>query len=344
MASRADLRPGARTLRIENAGGASATFTTFGARLMELRVPDRDGVLDDVVLGFDDVEDYREHVGLYFGATIGRVAGRIADGAFVQDGRRYQLARNEGDVHLHGGLERSFDKVDWSEERLHGPHGVGVAFEYLSADGEEGYPGELRARSEYWLSDDNELRTVLRAVGDATTPVNLTNHSYWNLAGAGPTPIVDHELMIAAEHLVVMDDALVPTGALDPVAGTAADFRRPRRIGERLPEDTGEPWPGFDSAYALDEHGPDDVVVSLWDPASGRAMDIRTTEPSIQMYTANRVPEIAGRNGRRYRPGNAICLEPQRMPDAVNRPEFDSITVPVGHEYLHVSRYAFHVR
>ena len=333
------------TLRISNARGLSATFSAFGARLVELRVPDRDGSLDNVVLGFDDDKGYRDNVDLFFGATIGRVAGRIAGGSFELDGRRHQLACNEGQTHLHGGPERSFDRVDWSAERVITEHGAGVTFEYVSPDMEEGYPGTLRAQAEYSLSEADELWTVFRAVSDAPTPVNMTSHAYWNLNGAGPGSILDHELTLAASQIVAMGDDLVPTGALDPVAGTIRDFRRGRPIGERLPEDGSEPWPGFDNAFVLDERDPDaDVAVSLWDPVSGRAMDIFTGEPSIQMYTANRVPEITGRDGRAYRPGNAICLEPQRMPDAVNRPEFGSIVVPAGEEYVHVSCYRFSVR
>ena len=345
MTSTAESTEQEQTLRVTNAQGASATFSAFGARLVELRVPDRAGSLDNVVLGFDDDAEYRGRPDLYFGATIGRVAGRIAGGTFTHDGRTYELARNEGDTHLHGGSTRSFDRVDWAAQPVVTEHGPGIAFEYVSRAGEEGYPGTLKVWAEYSLSDDNELWTVFRAVPDAPTPVNITNHAYWNLNGAGSESILDHELMIAGAHIVAMGDDLVPTGALERVAGTVRDFRDGRRLGERLPEDSDEPWPGFDNAFVLDPRDADaDVAVSLWDPASGRAMDIFTTEPSIQMYTANRVPRITGRDGKAYGPGNAICLEPQRMPDAVNRPEFDSIIVDPGEEYVHVSRYRFSVR
>lgn len=336
MASRADT-----LLRVESATGASATFSAFGARLVELRVPDRDGRLDNVVLGFDDERRYREHVDLYFGATIGRVCGRIAGARFQLEGREVRLTPNEGTTHLHGGPERAFDRVDWAAEPFASEHGRGVAFTYVSPDGEEGYPGELRARAEYLLSDDHELRTVFRAIADVATPVNMTNHAYWNLAGAGRATILDHELAIDASSIVALDDDLVPTGGLQPVDATALDFRRPRRLGAQLP-DTDEPWPGFDAAYVLDATA--EVAVTLRDPRSGRVMEIRTSEPSIQMYTANRVPRMTGRDGRPYGPGGAICLEPQRMPDAVNRPEFDSIVVPAGQEYRHVSTYRFTVR
>ena len=331
-------------LKISNSHGASAMLSPFGARLVELRLPDREGRIDNVVLGFDDVAAYRRHVDLYFGATIGRVAGRIAAGTFSVGDRVYRLARNEGTTHLHGGAQRSFDRVEWTAERVSTEHGEGVRFGYLSPDAEEGYPGSLRATAEYSLSERNELWTVLRATADAPTPVNMTNHAYWNLGGAGPESILDHELMIAAERIVALDDALVPTGELSPVAASALDFRRPRRLGERLP-DGGEPWPGFDAAYVLDERDTErDVAVALRDPRSGRTMEVVTSEPSIQMYTANRLPEITGRDGRRYRAGNSICLEPQRMPDAVNRPEFPSIILELGREYVHSTCYRFSIR
>lgn len=332
------------TLELVNARGASARLSPFGARLVELRVPDREGATGNVVLGFDTTEEYRRNVDLYFGATIGRVAGRISGAAFSLDGQRYTLVPNEGSNQVHGGAARALDRVDWSAERVDTDRGPGVAFTYTSLDGEEGYPGTLTVRSEYGLSEDNELWTVLTAVSDAPTPVNLTTHAYWNLGGAGPGSILDHELTIRAQRVVALDAALLPDGTFDPVAGTALDFRSPRRLGERLPE-TEEPWPGFDAAFVLDAHDAEaDVVVSLYDQASGRAMNILTTEPSIQMYTANRMPEITGRDGLAYRPGNAICLEPQRFPDAVNRPEFPSVVVTPGEEYRHVSRYRFSVR
>lgn len=332
-------------LRIVNAHGASAVFSPFGARLIELRVPDRQGELDNVLLGFDEESDYRSHVDLYFGATIGRVAGRISNARFELDGRAYQLAANEGRSALHGGPQRAFDRVEWKAEFVQGEHGAGIRFRYLSPDGEEGYPGNLRVEAEYALSDDNELWTTFTAVPDAPTPVNLTSHAYWNLAGAGADSILDHELMIAAGEIVALDEELVPTGGFAPVSGTPHDFRRPRPIGPSLPVNGTEPWPGFDSAYALDERDPDaDPAVSLFDPSSGRLLEILTAEPSIQMYTANRLPRMTGRHGRSYGPGNSICLEPQRFPDAVNRPEFPSIVVAPGEDYVHVSRYRFSVR
>ena len=329
---------------VSNSNGMSMTLSAFGARLIELMVPDRSGDLGNVILGFDDLDAYRNNTGLYFGATVGRVAGRISGGKFSLEGQQYELSTNEGANHLHGGSTRSFDRVVWSGQNTTTERGRAVVFEYDSPHMEEGYPGRLSVRAEYALSDDDELWTVLTATTDALTPVNLTNHAYWSLRGGKPGSIVQHELMIAADHVVATDEDLVPSGGVNPVTNTARDFRRPRIIGDRLPEDSREPWPGFDNAYVLVDHLESDVVATLWDPQSGRAMEIRTSEPSLQVYTANRLPELTGRRGQRYGPGSAICLEPQRMPDAVNRSEFAPITLAPGDEYRHVSRYRFSVR
>jgi aldose 1-epimerase len=334
----------ATELGVSNGHGLSMVLSAFGARIVELRAPDRHGDIDNVALGFDDLDGYRRHADLYFGATIGRVANRISGASFQLDGHRYRLAANEGRNHLHGG-ERGFDQVLWSAERTVTPHGPGVVFEYVSPHLEEGYPGNLTVRAEYSLSERNELWTVYTAVSDAATPVSMTNHTYWNLAGAGSGSVVGHELRVTAHHVVATDDDLIPTGALDPVAGTALDFRQSRPIGERRPESGSQPWPGLDHAFILDQSdGPLEVKGSLWDPRSGRAMDLLTYEPSLQVYTANRLPALTGRDGKRYGVGHSVCLEPQRIPDSVNRPEFPAITLPAGQEYRHVSCYRFSVR
>jgi aldose 1-epimerase len=332
-------------LRVSNGHGLSMVLNPFGARIVELRVPDRDGNVDNVVLGFDDLGSYRRHVNLYLGATIGRVANRISGASFQQDGCRYRLASNEGPNHLHGGADRSLDRVIWSAENIVSEYGPGIAFEYLSPHLEEGYPGNLKVRAEYSLSERNELWTAFTAVSDASTPVNLTNHAYWNLGGAGSGSILDHELAIAADHVLATTDDLVPTGVLEAVAGTALDFRRARPIGERLPEAGSQPWPGIDHAFVLNPKPSGfGAVASLRDPASGRTMEILTSEPSFQVYTANRLPAVNGRDGRVYGGGTAICLEPQRLPDSVNRPEFPSVTLTAGQEYRHVTCYRFLLR
>ncbi|MCW2794200.1 MAG: Aldose 1-epimerase [Nocardioides sp.] len=326
-------------------GGLSMTLSPFGARLVELQVPDADSRLDSVVLGFDDVEAYARHCNAYLGATIGRVAGRIGGGRFSLAGTEHALVRNEDGNHLHGGATRSFDRVDWAVEELSDDDlsvvaGRGVAFTYRSPHLEEGYPGTLDARAAYVLSGERELWTILTATCDRPCPVNLTHHSYWNLAG-GEVEILGHELMVAASQVLDTAGERIPTGGLVPVEGTPLDFRRPRPIGAWLPTH-GEPWPGIDHTYVLDDaDGPLSLAATLLDPESGRTMEIRTSEPSLQVYTANRLTAVVGRGRRRYAAGHGICLEPQRYPDAVNRSEFPSVVLEPGGTYRHVTCYRF---
>lgn len=331
-------------ITVTNGHGASMTVSSFGARLVELQVPDRSGRAGNVVLGFDALESYKLHTNLYLGATIGRVAGRIAGGRFASRGLDFRLDRNEGDNHLHGGGSRGFDRVDWAAAKTETSHGTGVTFEYLSPHMEEGYPGNLHARAEYILSDKNELWTVFHAVSDQATPVNLTNHSYWNLAG-GSKAVTGHHLMIAAQKVLRTGPGLIPTGASQPVEGTALDYRRQRRIGDLLPENGSEPWPGLDHTYVLDsgDESPK-LAAGLYDPESGRHMELLTTEPTLQVYSANRLPNLTGRNGIPFSAGHAICLEPQRVPDSAALPGFPSIVLSPGQEYRHTSCFRFSVR
>jgi aldose 1-epimerase len=330
---------------VSNGQGLSMTVSSFGARLLELQVPDKGGDCKNVVLGFDEVESYKRHINLYLGATIGRVAGRIAHGRFASGGLDLQLDRNEGNNHLHGGGSRSFDRVDWSVTTTSFSRGHGIGFEYISPHLEEGYPGNLRARADYILSSENELWTIFRAVSDHATPVNLTNHSYWNLAGVGAT-VTGHHLMIAAQEVLGTGPDLILTGARDSVTGTPLDYRRQRRIGDLLPENGSEPWPGIDHTYLLDNHSADSLklAAALHDPASGRHMELLTTEPALQVYTANRLPELTGRNGIPFAAGHAICLEPQHVPDSPALAGFPSIVLAPGQEYRHTSCYRFTVR
>lgn len=336
---------GADEFMVSNGQGLSMTVSSFGARLVELRVPDKGGDAGNVVLGFDALESYKRHTNLYLGATIGRVAGRIAGGRFASRGLDLQLLRNEGANHLHGGGSRGFDRVDWSVARSESSRGNGITFEYVSPHLEEGYPGNLHARAEYILSDENELWTVFRAVSDQATPVNLTNHSYWNLAG-GSTPVIGHDLTIAAQQVLETGPDLIPTGACKSVAGTPLDYRRPRRIGDRLPGNEGEPWPGLDHTYLLDDHADGNLklAATLHDPESGRHMELLTTEPTLQVYSANRLPNLTGRNGIPFAAGHALCLEPQHVPDSPALPGFPSIVLSPGQEYRHTSCYRFSTR
>lgn len=326
---------------VSNGRGLVMTVSSFGARLVELQVPDRNGTPDNVVLGLDTLESYKRHTDLYLGATIGRVAGRISRGRFVSSNLDFQLDRNEGSNHLHGGSSRSFDRVDWSVTESESDGGKGIVFEYVSPHLEEGYPGNLYARVEYLLTDTNELWTVFTAACDQSTPVNLTNHSYWNLAG-GNVPVTNHHLMIAAQNVLRTGPDLIPTGALQPVAGTALDYRLRRPIADLLPAEGGEPWPGLDHTYVLDARdGSHQLAATLYDPASGRTMELLTAEPSLQVYSANRLPRIAGRNGSIFAAGHALCLEPQHIPDSPALPEFPSIVLSAGRQYRHSSCYRF---
>lgn len=326
---------------VSNGHGLVMTVSSFGARLVELQVPDKGGTPENVVLGLDRMESYKLHTDLYLGATIGRVAGRIAGGRFVSSDLDIQLDQNEGSNHLHGGRSRSFDRVNWSVSESESDGGKSIVFEYASPHLEEGYPGNLYARAEYLLTDTNELWTVFTAECDRATPVNFTNHSYWNLAG-GNVPVTNHHLMIAAQDVLGTGPDLIPTGSLQPVANTALDYRRRRRIADLLPAEGGEPWPGLDHTYVLDtridSHQPAAV---LHDPASGRTMELLTSEPSLQVYSANRLPMLTGRNGATFAAGHALCLEPQHIPDSPALPQFPSIVLSAGRQYRHSSCYRF---
>jgi aldose 1-epimerase len=328
-------------IRVSN-GSLSMVLSPFGARLVELQVPDREGRPDNVVLGFDDVAAYRANRDTYFGATVGRVANRISGAAFSLDGQRYDLAANNGRNHLHGGPDRALDRVEWDVEERESEHGPGAAFTYESPHLEEGYPGNLRVRAEYALSDAGELRLELTARTDAPTPVSLTNHTYWNLAGAGSRTVLDHGLRLAAEHVLVVDAELLPTGERQAVAGTALDFRQLRTIGEGLPLPGHGPGAGLDTPYVLDPaRPPGAAAATLSHPGTGRVMDVVTSEPSFQVYSAGLLETVTGRGGKTYVVGSGLCLEPQRLPDAVNRPEFPSVVLRPEDEYRQVTVYRF---
>lgn len=324
-------------------GGLVARVTNHGATLVELHAPDRHGVDADVVCGFGSVEGYLSDANPYFGATVGRVANRIAHGRFTIDGTEYVLATNEPPHHLHGGERRSFDKVLWEIIEVEDDR---ATFRYVSPAGEEGYPGTVEALATYRL-EDAELLIEYRATTDATTPINMTNHAYFNLAGAGRGDILDHELTIAAEATSEVDDDLIPSGADAPVVGTALDFRTPRRVGERIAELRGVPGVlGYDHNFVLgDATGEVRRAAVLHDPRSGRVMELATNQPCVQFYSGNRLEDpIAGKQGQVYGLHGALCLEPQFHPDAVNQPRFPSTLLEPGAIYEHRSHYRFSAR
>jgi aldose 1-epimerase len=323
---------------LTNAKGVVAKLITYGALMTELHIPDRTGKAVDVVLGFDNLEGYlKGHP--YFGATIGRVANRIAKGKFTLDGRTYTLATNNGPNHLHGGL-RGFDKVIWKAEQVPAKEGVAVKFSYVSPDGEEGYPGTLCATVVYTLTHNNELRLDYTATTDKATPVNLTNHSYWNLAGEGD--ILGHEVMLAADYYTPVDDALIPTGELRAVAISPMAFTKPMAIGSRIRELTNNPQ-GYDHNYVLNSLGRGLALAArVRDPKSGMVMEIHTTEPGIQFYTGNFLDgTLTGKRGIVYHKHHGFCLETDHFPDAVNQPHFPSAILRPGQTYTQTTIHKF---
>jgi len=323
-----------------NAHGLSAKWISRGATLAELHVPDRDGNLADVVLGFDDEAGYQSGDNQHFGCTTGRCANRIRDGRFTLDGVEYQLAQNLGTNHLHGGSERSLDKVEWSGESL--GEGAGVKFTYASPDGEESYPGTLDLTVTYRLTEQNGVRIDYEATTDRPTIVNLTNHSYFNLAGHGAGSILDHELWLDAERYTLSDETLLPTGELAEVASTPFDFRTTQSIGARIDELVETPAGGYDHNYVLDgEIGTLRKIAQVRDPLSGRVMTVETDQPAVQLYTGNGLRGQTGKQGRTYPRHSAFCLETQHYPDSPNQPEFPSIVLRPGEIYRHVCVYSF---
>lgn len=314
-----------RFFQLENDEGLKATLMSYGATLVSLHVPDNQGRIGDVVLGFDSLPGYLGP-NPYMGATIGRYANRIAGGRFVLEGHEYQLAKNDGPNHLHGGI-RGFDKVIWQAEPFSQPSGIGVRFSYLSPDGEEGYPGNLSCQVTYLLTNDCQLEISYQATTDRPTHLNLTNHSYFNLSAGARSNILDHELQIVASAFTPVKETLIPTGEIKPVAGTPFDFRQPVRIGERIDQVPG----GYDHNFVLDNKGELAVVARVFEPDSGRKLELLTTEPGLQFYSGNFLDgTIRGKGGKIYGPRSAFCLESQHFPDSPNQPHFPSTILRPG--------------
>lgn len=334
---------------LKNKNGMTARLITLGATLTELHVPDKNGKTADVVLGFDDVAGYQSDRNGFFGCTTGRVANRIANARFTLDGKEYTLAANNGKNHLHGGTRRSLDKVVWKAEVLpklgEGKGGKGggsaVRFSYTSPDGEEGYPGKLDLAVTYTLTDQNELRLDYQATTDKATPVNLTNHTYFNLGGAGSDSVLEHELMIAADRYTPTDEGLIPTGKLEPVAGTPLDFRKPTRIGPRVEALLKTPGLGLDHNFVLNSTDLKVPAARLRDPATGRTLTVYTDQPGVQLYTGNHLRGQAGKAGKGYKQRSALCLETQHFPDSVNQPAFPAVVLKPGQTYKQTAIFAF---
>ncbi len=331
---------------LTNRHGMTAKVMTYGATLTELIVPDRAGRPADVVLGFDRIEPYLAGTP-YFGATVGRVANRIARGTFTLNGKTYHLATNNGPHHLHGG-NVGFDKVVWQAEVIPANDGQAVKFTHRSPDGDEGYPGTLDVTVTYTLTDGNELRLDYTATTDKPTPLNLTNHTYFNLAGEGNGLILDHVMMIAADSFTPTDDLLIPTGQILPVKGTMMDFTSPTPLGARIDKVPSAPPGGYDHNFVLrpaPAGQPLRLAARVVEPRSGRTMEVRTTEPAIQLYTGNFLDgTIKNRNGVPYLKHSAFCLETQHYPDSVNHPNFPSTILEPGTLYRSTTVYAFSAR
>ena len=324
---------------LRNSHGMQATVITYGATLQALEVADKNGKFEDVVLGFDDVQGYQKGTA-YFGATIGRFGNRLANGAFELDGKRFQVPLNDGTNSLHGG-PLGFDKHVWKAEPAKGKDSVGVTLTYLSADGEMGFPGNLKTEVTYSLNDKNELRIEYKASTDKPTVLNLTNHSYFNLAGAGNGDVLQQVATLYASHYTPVNGTLIPTGEIAPVAGTPMDFTHPTAIGKNIKADHpqlkfAEPkHGGFDFNWVLDAKGDQGkLAADVGDPQSGRRLQLYTTEPGVQFYTSNFLDgSVKGKAGKTYAHWSAFTLETQHYPDAPNQPNFPSTRLDPGKTY-----------
>ncbi len=331
---------------LTNDTGLTAKIMTRGATLVELHVPDKDGRIADVILGFDDVAGYESDANQYFGCTTGRVCNRIDSGRFTLDGRTYTLAKNDGGKHhLHGGAERSLDKVVWKAKPFEADDATGVVFTYTSPDGEEGYPGQLSVRVTYRLFEEKStLRIEYEATTDQPTPVNLTNHMYLNLEGAGSMSVLEHLLMINADRYTVGSEELIPTGEIARVEETPLDFRKPTRVGDHIDVLTDTGAKGYDHNYVLNPlvaGKKKRKVAVLTSPNSGRVLTIRSTEPGVQLYSGNFLSGQTGKRGKTYPYRSALCLETQHFPDSVNHKDFPSTILKPGESWESQTTYQF---
>jgi aldose 1-epimerase len=321
---------------LRNPSGLEVRLMTYGGIILSIRVPDRDAQLADVTLGFDTLDEYLAG-SPYFGALVGRYANRIARGRFTLDGHEYTLARNDPPNHLHGGV-RGFDKVIWAAEPFGDERGAGVALSYTSPSGEEGYPGTLDVRVTYTLTDGDELAIDYHATTDAPTPINLSQHTYFDLGGDDSPDILGHRLTLAASRFTPVDATLIPTGELRAVAGTPFDFTTPVAIGARIgaTDEQLRLAGGYDHDFVLDRPPGDALFIAarLEHPPSGRVLEIATTEPGIQFYSGNQLDgSLVGKRGRRYGRHSGLALETQHFPDSPNHPSFPSTILHPGEEY-----------
>ena len=326
-----------------NSRGAEAKISNYGGIVVSLKVPDREGRLGDVVLGFDNLDDYVKH-SPFFGCLVGRYGNRIAKGKFTLNGTEYTLAINNGPNALHGGI-KGFDKVVWDARVTSNQNGPALELQYLSKDGEEGFPGNLSVTAVYALTEKNGLRLDYTATTDKDTVLNLTQHSYFNLLGRGD--VLNYEVMIAADRFTPTDSTQIPTGELRAVEGTPFDFRKAIPIGARINQDDEQlkAGHGYDHNFVLNKP-PNQLGLAAraYDPVSGRVLEVLTTEPAMQFYTGNFLNGVKGKHGADYQPRSGFCMEPQHFPDSPNHPNFPSVVLKPGDLYKNTIIYQFSTR
>ena len=333
---------------LTNNAGTTVKITNYGATITSIKVVDRDGKFADIALGYDRAEDYMNAVDKpYFGSIVGRYGNRIAKGRFSLEGKIYTLATNNGPNHLHGGII-GFDKVVWDATPIRGQEYTGVELTYRAKDREEGYPGNLDIKVTYKLTTENELVIEYDATTDKATPVNLTNHTYFNLAGEGNGTILDHELMINADYYTPVDETLIPIGKIDPVKGTPFDFTRPKAVGRDINQDNPQLTfgGGYDHNFVLNKEAEGlTLSATVYEPKSGRFMEVFTEEPGVQFYCGNFLDgRLIGKSGKPYIYRGGFCLETQHYPDSPNQPNFPNTLLRPGDVYSTKTSYRFSVK
>ena len=329
-----------------NSNGLEVKIINYGGIVTHLNVPDKNGKIEDVVLGYDKLEDYIKATP-YFGAIVGRYGNRIAKGKFSLNGEEYTLAINNNENHLHGGLV-GFDKVVWDAETFENEHGVGLKLHYISKDMEEGYPGNLDIEVVYTIKETNEIEIDYSATTDKATVLNVTQHSYFNLTGNVKRDILDHEVTINADHIIPVDPGLIPTGEMLAVTGTPFDFTQSNIVGERIDQDHEQIklGGGYDHCWVLNKSAEGALAwdIKLTDPTSGRIFELATTEPGVQFYTGNFLDgTLTGKNGVMYNKRFGLCFEPEHYPDSPNQPQFPSVVLNPGEEYRTTTVWRFSI-